>query len=337
MKGIGAMSVVTARPVIRALEDRGVDAERVLAAARLSRQALGSFDNRLPHDQVRTLWEAAASACRDGAFGVHVAEALPAGAYDLFDYLLATAATLGDSVARLARHVRLLHDHTRLHVIVEPRSARVIASAPVTAPQYDEFWLTLLVQRTRRATGVHWLPDGASVQHERASDDGELARALGCAVTFGAPQTELRLRRPVLQLPNLTADAPLAAILERYATALQDGLPPDETLVARGSSAIARQITRQLPTLAATARSLGQPTRTLQRRLSAHGVTHSGLVDEVRRALALKSIGDAGVAITEIAYRLHFADPAAFYRAFKRWTGLSPRAYRARLLSGNER
>lgn len=201
---------------------------------------------------------------------------------------------------------------------------------PVTAPQYDEFSLTLLLVRTRQASGVNWVPDRVCLQHERR-DDGELARVFGCPVTFGAQRSEIWFRRSVLHLPHASADAALAAILVRYASSLRQTLPRDGTLLARAWSAIAQRMTQELPSLAATARSLDLPERTLQRRLAGVGVTYSSLVDEVRRALALKYIVDAGIAITEISYLLHFADPSAFYRAFKRWTGQSPRRYRDRL------
>lgn len=57
-----------------------------------------------------------------------------------------------------------------------------------------------------------------------------------------------------------------------------------------------------------------------QRRLASRGVTHSKLVDDVRRELALKYIGHAGLSILDIAYLLHLSDATSFLRAFKRWT-----------------
>jgi AraC-like DNA-binding protein len=334
---MGAISVLTARPVVFALEQRGIDPGPVLRTSHLSREALASHENRLPAQTVQRLWEAAAIACRDRSFGVHVAEALPPGALDLYDYLISTAANVGEGLARVADYGRVIDDRATLRLAVEPRGARLVSTVPTPALQYDEFAVTLLLVRTRQASGVDWSPERLAVQHERPGDDGELARVFGCPVTCGAPQTELRFKRSVLALPHLHADSRLATILARYASQLRDRLPPKSSLVARASHAIANRIAQGLPSLATTARVLAMPERTLQRRLSDHGVTHSSLVDEVRRSLALKQIGDAGVTITEISYRLHFADPTAFYRAFKRWTGQSPRGYRDRLFSDHDR
>lgn len=158
----------------------------------------------------------------------------------------------------------------------------------------------------------------------------EPSRVFGCPVVFGAAETELLISRAVLELPNPHADAPLLEVLSRHVEPLLESLPPPGALLARVSSAIARRIATELPTLATTAAAVRMPERTLQRWLADEGVTHSALVDEVRRNLALQYLADADVSVTEIAYRLQFADPAAFYRAFKRWTGESPIAYRRR-------
>lgn len=78
----------------------------------------------------------------------------------------------------------------------------------------------------------------------------------------------------------------------------------------------------------AIARQMGCSRQTLYRRLKAEGVTFAQLLDGVRRRLALRFVRDEGLSVKESAYRLGFSDPAAFSRAFKRWTGSSPRAKR---------
>jgi AraC-like DNA-binding protein len=80
----------------------------------------------------------------------------------------------------------------------------------------------------------------------------------------------------------------------------------------------------------AVARALGCGRQTLYRRLREERLTYEGLVESVRRRVATRLLRDPAVSVKEVAYRLGFAEPAAFSRAFKRWTGVSPAAWRAR-------
>ena len=64
-------------------------------------------------------------------------------------------------------------------------------------------------------------------------------------------------------------------------------------------------------------------------RLKTEGVTFEQVLDGLRRRLALKLVRDPALPVKELAWRLGFSDPAAFSRAFKRWTGKSPRAFRS--------
>jgi AraC-like DNA-binding protein len=326
------VAVLAARPAIAALEARGIDPAASLRAAQLSRETVASADSRLPFLAVRALWEAAADAAGDPSFGVHVAEALPIGALDVLDYVLSAEATAGAALSRLMRYVRLVHDAADLRLIVEPDHARIVGGVPASpAPQLDEFALTLLLVRSRQATGVAWRPERMAFQHERARDVGELSRVFGCALAFGAREIDMRFAASVLELPHLHADSTVLAVVSRFADDALASVPARGDLIARASSAIARRMSTELPTLSGTAAAMGLPERTLQRRLAEAGVSHSALVEGVRRELALKHLADAALSIAEIAFLLHFADSTAFDRAFKRWTGEPPARHRSRL------
>ncbi len=75
----------------------------------------------------------------------------------------------------------------------------------------------------------------------------------------------------------------------------------------------------------AVARALGCSRQTLYRRLKEEGVTFAELLDALRRRLGLHYVRERGMSVKEAAYRLGFSEPAAFSRAYKRWTGSSPR------------
>ena len=77
------------------------------------------------------------------------------------------------------------------------------------------------------------------------------------------------------------------------------------------------------------ARGLGMSRQTLYRRLKAEGVTFEQILDAKRRSLAIRYLGIHRFSVKAAAYKLGFSDPAAFSRAFKRWTGVSPSQFRA--------
>lgn len=90
-----------------------------------------------------------------------------------------------------------------------------------------------------------------------------------------------------------------------------------EPLLASGGAGIDR-----------VARELGMSRQTLYRRLKAEGTTFEELLDAKRRQLAVRYLGLDRSSVKAAAYKLGFSDPAAFSRAFKRWTGISPGRFR---------
>jgi AraC-like DNA-binding protein len=78
------------------------------------------------------------------------------------------------------------------------------------------------------------------------------------------------------------------------------------------------------------AHSLRTSTRTLQRRLHGAGVTYARVLQQVRFEMARQMLDDPAQKVQDIAHTLGYSDPAHFTRAFKRWTGLAPRAFRRR-------
>lgn len=86
--------------------------------------------------------------------------------------------------------------------------------------------------------------------------------------------------------------------------------------------------TGQLPRQEEMAGQLSMTTRTLRRQLSKLGTSYQELLDEVRKQRAIQYLEDRQHSIADIAFRLGYSDEANFRKAFKRWTGSSPRNYR---------
>ena len=88
------------------------------------------------------------------------------------------------------------------------------------------------------------------------------------------------------------------------------------------------------PDFQALATSMRTTASTLRRRLDEEGQPYQAIKDALRRDLAIELLADAGNSVLDVAFRLGFAEASAFHRAFRRWTGASPGAYRERTNAG---
>ncbi len=78
----------------------------------------------------------------------------------------------------------------------------------------------------------------------------------------------------------------------------------------------------------------GCSVRSLQRELRNANCSFSTLFQEARYLSSMPLLERSSASITDVAYELGYSDPAHFTRAFRRWTGVTPRQFRGRLASG---
>jgi AraC-like DNA-binding protein len=124
---------------------------------------------------------------------------------------------------------------------------------------------------------------------------------------------------------NGDANPSLEAALRTVADRIEingAGMEPLEFLIR---DRIARRIESGLPTIEGVARELGFSPRSLQRRLAAEQLTFFAILDSYRRDRAIQAIRGGETRIEEMANALGYAQQSSFTRAFKRWTGISPR------------
>ena len=114
-------------------------------------------------------------------------------------------------------------------------------------------------------------------------------------------------------------------ILTRHADAELERLVGDSTARGQVEQVLLQSLHRGRIGIAVVARRLGLSRDTLYRRLRDEGTTFRAIVDQLRCKLALDYLAARKISVNETACLLGFSDPAAFSRAFKRWTGKSPR------------
>jgi AraC-like DNA-binding protein len=326
-------SVRVLRAVALALQRRGGDPRALLAELGVEAAALEDGEARVPFALLQDAWLLAARRSGDDAFGLHLAEALAVGEFDVLDYVARSSATLAAAFERLARYHRLLHDdvvvsveHHGGNVAVVHRRAGDLRGVTRHAA---EAALASWVLRARLLTGVALAPEEIRFQHPRPADVGEHRRILRCPIVFSSPTNVLVWSRAQAALPLVSADPGLCAILDRHAREVLARVPAGDFL---GSvrAAIAESMRGGAPTLDGAAQRLHMSRRSLQRRLAEEEVSFSAVVEALRRELAFQYLGQKELALGEVAFLVGFSEPSAFTRAFKRWAGCTPLEYRQR-------
>jgi AraC-like DNA-binding protein len=325
------MSSCLILPLLAHLERRGLASAPALAAAGLRRDELNAPGARLGHEQAMSLWHHAVSATGDPQVGIRVAQQVDPGVMDLIEYLARCSGTLGESLDRTSTYFGLLHDQVTFRV--EREGARVtlrndVPPGLVTAPAYVENALASTIVMARRMTRKEIPVEAVYFRHARPRELGPYHEVFGDQVIFRAPVDALVLPLDCLAAPLTQADEALAAILERHVRMLLS-TPRPVTLRARIAQRIRADLDGGAPQAESIAQRMQMSARTLRRLLRAEGCQFRDVLTEVQRELAFRLLCDPDVPIGEVAYRTGFADPNAFHRAFKRWTGRTPGAFRA--------
>jgi AraC-like DNA-binding protein len=166
--------------------------------------------------------------------------------------------------------------------------------------------------------------------HAWRGDLAELHRFFGTNdIDFSRTENALVFDASVMRLPLTTADQRLLATAENLAERELSERPPDPAFAQALAVHVRKELAKGSPQASAVARRMRMSTRTMQRRLDEEGTTFRRVVEGVRRDLAREYARDASIPLSEVARRLGFCDLPTFTRAFKRWTGQAPGAFRA--------
>jgi AraC-like DNA-binding protein len=149
---------------------------------------------------------------------------------------------------------------------------------------------------------------------------------LKCPVEFDGEHIAILFDAESAARPVLSGNAELAAEADRLAERYVAELSSDPT-IARVRNLLLRAIQSGQVDQDGIARSLNQSPSTLQRRLRRAGTSYQDLLDSTRRDLALDYLQQGRHSLADIAFLVGFSDQANFTRAFRRWTGKSPRSF----------
>jgi AraC-like DNA-binding protein len=287
-------------------------------------------DARLSISVSNRMLDAAVAITGDLDLGLKAARELTIGEAGALEYAITSASTVRDAIDTAARYVRLVNDALELRVEVSGARARVEIHDRVPVPRAAvDFEVAGLFRTFRSVWALCPAPPKVLFPHGAPADRLEYVATFGAAsLVFGAAHAGFELDAGCLDLPLPSADSNLHAVIRQHAERILAELPRAHDLVERVRDAIARELAGGNPSVAQVAKALRTSPRTLERRLEREGTTFSGLLDELRKRLALRYVGTLDLDLSEVAFLLGFSQTTAFHRAFKRWTGDTPLGYR---------
>jgi len=176
-------------------------------------------------------------------------------------------------------------------------------------------------------------PKAICFTHKAPSYRDEYDRIFGVPLFFESQKNAFLIDEAFLNIKLPRRNPYLSEILSAHAEELLKSLESSKTTRGRVESLLLPILHTGDANIDAVARRLALSRQTLFRKLKAEGATFDQILDDLRHKLAIHYLTEKRVPVKEAAYLVGFSEPAAFSRAFKRWTGSSPRVYVSRCVS----
>lgn len=320
------------RGLVRLAVANGASAADLLARAGIGAAELEDQDNRVAMPNYIALMRAAKEMTGDPAIALHYGEAVDLGELSIAGLIMNASETMADAFLQMNRFGRLAIEvegigagADRFKGIVRDGQYWVVDTRtnPNAFPELTEVTFARMTCQPRR-----FLPEPhvleVNVTHPAPAYRAEYERVFRCPVVFDSAWNAMRMHP---QLPSWrVALQPqyVFGVLSEKAEALLKELEQSRTVRGKVESLLMPILHTGDVSMDTIATRMALSRQTLFRRLKAEDVTFEKVLDDLRHRLALHYLGGRKASVNETAYLVGFSDPAAFSRAFKRWTGKSP-------------
>jgi AraC-like DNA-binding protein len=340
-------------PILDAAEREGASRARVLGDITLPATVRDPAEvtASLSLSDYFVLLERAEDALLDPGFVLRAASGVDPRSFGAVGFACMTSPTLGEAFHRAARYHVVCTDAAcwwRADAASPRRKALSFPRAPSRRPSVSpqsaivfeqrgperrgrdaavEFALAEMLCHARFLAGEWIEPIETRFAHACPSRSDPFDRFFGGRVRWSEARNEMIVPTELLDRPIAKADPHLLAYFDSQSESLLSRVG-EPGRAADVLDAIIRALPSGTPSIASASAALGMSARTLRRRLAEGGDSFQGLLDKARQTMAARYLERGDLAVGEIAFLLGFSEPSPFYRAFRRWFGVSPEQYR---------
>ncbi|OEY66862.1 AraC family transcriptional regulator [Marinobacter sp. X15-166B] len=320
-----------ARAILYGLEQTGESVDPLLARGGIDAEVIRQPKARVPTDQFirlfRLVWKH-----MDDEFMGRTSKPCRLGHFHLMGSLAVHAANLEEVIRQSIRCYGLFSEDIVISLNLDGAEAELSLTHRRPELDPDAFlveWLLLVWHRL-----IGWLI-GRKIILSHTTMTGPLPAHFDeyrfmfpCRCSFEQPRNSLFFSKQYLSMPVTRSPGELDSFMRKSPRDLLIWADDDDSVTTRVRQLLEQSETRRLPNLERVAARLHMTSYTLSRKLKAEGSSYQKIKDNLRRDHAVTLLTRQHLSVAEISHQLGFAEPGAFSRAFKHWTGLSPLAYR---------
>ncbi|MDB5942339.1 MAG: helix-turn-helix-domain containing protein AraC type [Ramlibacter sp.] len=314
----------------------GAERARVLQLAGIPPDLLATPQARVPAGAFAALWLAVARECDDEFFRLD-RRRMKAGSFALLCHAAIGVADVDRALKQILRGFSIFLDDVAGEVRLEQGQAVLTIANRIEDPDArrfaDETFLVMVHGLVCWLAGRRIPLAQADFAYPRPPHAQEYTVMYCEQIRFDAGEsTSIRFDASHLSLPVVQQARNLKQFLRTAPQSVFLKYKNEESWAARVRRRLRGTAAGQeWPVLETVAQEFHVAPTTLRRRLEGEGVSYQSIKDELRRDFAIDWLSNSPLSIAEVAALVGFEDPSAFYRAFRKWTGVAPGAYRASL------
>lgn len=321
------------------LKSKNIDTDEFLRSIGVEPDSVKAPDSRIPIEKYLFIQESAAEYTHDPCFGLHMGEYAEAGSWSILGYLMMNCTTLGEAMEKSGRYSRIIGNLIEATAHLRFTKLKLVFNTPPHAPKMSrhcfESTFSSLVRMVRTLTGKPLNPSEVTFIYPKPESTSEYERVFCCPVLFGQKENSMTVELVLGKTPILMANPDLLAYFEAFAQDFLLNMDRQKEFTRAVTKIILAHLDEETLTIQKVAREMALSVRTLQKRLEEEGVVFSDLLKDIREKLAKKYLRE-DYTVEQITYLLGFSEPSVFRKAFKKWSGVTPREYReSRLATTN--
>lgn len=320
------------------LHKRGIDSAALLSEVGLDAAAMSDPMARFPVDKGMAFLELAIDRTGDELLGVHLALDMPQMQFNSLSYALMASENLAHMYANLARYAHVVTQAGGMSFEVKQGVGRLAFNndmaleshyTPQTGWAWMDYAMVSSLRGSRAMFGGDFVPLEVRMQRSRPKDHETFERILRCVPVYGCEDNAILVDEAALGRKSPFANAVVAKASQQSLDVYQASQQASaQALDARISVVLSDLLPAGEPAKAGVAQRLGLTLSAFQRQLSQQQIAYRDVLNDTRHKLALDHLSNQQYSVGDVAFLLGFAEISAFTRAFRRWTGQSPSAWR---------